>query len=275
MFKINKLLIASVFWVALLSCNQGDNKNKFRFAFVTVNDSLYKPNDDYKQIIDVWKDYYQKCTNEKLFENAFYLYLQNKVYIGSINNQNELIVNRGTTILDTSNYKNLFNLLENVSSSNCGDTINLLNHLKEDFYNEIIDALNATSEYRNLINDTDTGQMKIKLGAVSNNRLRVDSLIELLDKTKDSSLLHFKDLLLKPENVILGQTIDLFGFSAEFPLKSKLSEQEEKQFEKEVFFNLSTQNDKGSIRLVSNNILRIQINKRYTVLGRFLKLQVN
>ena len=135
MFKVNNLLIARVFCVALLSCNQSDNNSKVRLVLVPVKDSSYKPNDDYKQILAVWKDYYQKCTNEKLFENAFYLYLQNKVYIGSINNQNELIVNKGTTILDTSNYKNLFNLLEIISSSNCGDTINLLNHLKENFYN--------------------------------------------------------------------------------------------------------------------------------------------
>ena len=64
----------------------------------------------------------------------------------------------------------------------------------------------------------------------------------------------------------------MLGFNAEFPLKMKLSARQEMQLKKGVSYNLSTSGNKVNIVLFSNN-LRIQINKRYTVLGKFLKLK--
>ena len=76
-----------------------------------------------------------------------------------------------------------------------------------------------------------------------------------------------------PRNALLAQTIDVMGFSAEFPLKGKLSDQQKKQLGKEVYINPENAMEYGSILLLPNNNLRIQINKRYTVLGRFLQLR--
>src|SRR5439155_11399424 len=135
--------------VAFVSCNT-NGKGKTQLTFVSVSDSLYKHNDDYKQTLSLWKNYYKQCTNENLFTNAFYLQLQSKVYIGSINNDHEMDVNKGIHILDTSNYKNIFNLLSVENSANCHDTINLNNNLKTDFYSEVITALNASPEYKGL-----------------------------------------------------------------------------------------------------------------------------
>jgi hypothetical protein len=95
----------------------------------------------------------------------------------------------------------------------------------------------------------------------------------MLSTTHDSSLIRFKELLLKPENALLAQTVEVLGFSAEFPLKMNLSTTQVTQLAKEFFFNINSSTDTGSIILLSNNNLRIQINKRYTVLGRFLKLK--
>jgi hypothetical protein len=269
----NKIKLIAFFCIAVgfAGCNPGSKETRLKFE--SISDSLYKPDDNYKQALLLWKDYYEQCMNEQLFANAFCLQLQNKVYIGSINNQQEMDVNKGIHLLDTSNYKNIFNLLAVINSANCGDTMKLNNHLKKEFYNEVENALGASPEYKSLAAIIDTGQMKIKIGTVFNTILRPDSLISLLNRTQDSSLIRFKELLLKPENVILAQTVDIFGFSAEFPLKTKLSDQQKKQFEKEIFFTLDMSNDKGSIILLPNNILRIQVNKRYSVLGRFLKLK--
>ena len=98
-------------------------------------------------------------------------------------------------------------------------------------------------------------------------------MISLLNRTKDSSLIRYKELLLKPENALLAQTVDILGFTAEFPLKTKLSASQEKQLAKQVSFTVNGSNENGSIMLLSNNNLVIKINKRYSVLGRFLKLK--
>jgi len=210
--------------------------------------------------------------NEQLFPDAFYLQLQDKVNIGSINNEQERDVNKKINILDTSNNKNIFNLFAIVNSSNCSDTIHLNGPLKKDFYREVVNALSISPGYKELPAAIDTGQMKIKIGVAFNNTLRLDSLINLLNRTQDSSLIHFKDLLLLPENALLAQTVDILGFSAEFPLKMKLSAQQKQQLEKGISFDMNTSNDNVRLALLSDNV-HVQVNKRYSVLGRFLKLK--
>ena len=272
MFKNTNLFIVYFICVAFVSCNIA-GVEKTKLTLVPISDTLYKPNNDYQQTVLLWKNYYEQCINGKLFPDAFYLQLQSKLYIGSINNEHEIDVNKGIHILDTSNYRNIFNLLAVVNSGNCHDTFSLNNHLKKDFYDEVVAVLNASSEYKNLVSVLDATQMKIKIGSVYSTELRTDSLVDLLNRTQDSALIRFKELLLKPENALLGQTVEMVGFSAEFPLSSKLSAAQEKGLTKEVFFDINNSNENAGIMLLSNNNLHIQINKRYTVLGRFLKLK--
>ncbi len=272
MFMENKLFIGYFICAALLSCNLG-SKEKTKLILMPVSDSLYNSNDAYKQNLSVWRSYYEKCMQGQLFQNAFYLQLGNKVNIGSINNAHELNVNSGARLLDTSHNKNIFNLLSIVKWNNCNDTINLNDKLRVDFFSEVVNALNASPEYKSLVTIIDAKQMSIKLESIGIDTLVNDSLINLLSTTHDSSLIHFKELLLKPENALLAQTVEVLGFNAEFTIKKKLSMKEEKQLAKGIFFNVNSSNDRVGILLLSNNKLHIQVNKRYTVLGGFLKLK--
>jgi hypothetical protein len=272
MFSNPRLSILCFICAALFSCNM-NTKEKTNLSFVSISDSLYKSNDEYKQNLAVFKNYYEKCANEQLYPDVFYLELQKKMYIGSINNEHELVVNKGINVLDTSNGKNVFDLLAVISSSNCSDTISLNSNMRKVIYADVVAALNTLPEYKNLSAIIDTVQMKLRIGTVYNSTLRSDSLISLLNRTQDSSLIQYRQLLLTPGNALLAQTIDVMGFSAEFPLKGKLSGLQKKQLGKEVYVNPEGATEYGSILLLPNNNLRIQINKRYTVLGRFLQLR--
>ncbi len=272
MFNNNRLFILCFICVALLSCNM-NTREKAKLSFISVSDSVYKSSDEYKRDLAVFKKYYEKCANEQLYPDVFYLDLQQKMYIGSINNEQELVVNKGINVLDTSKGKNIFDLLAVISSSNCDDTISLNSNMRTVIYTDVINALNSLPEYKSLSTVIDTVQMKLKIGTVYNTTLRTDSLISLLDRTQDSSLIRYKQLLLMPRNALLAQTIDVMGFTAEFPLKGKLSNQQKKQLVKEVYISPEGANEYSSILLLPNNNLRIQINKRYTVLGRFLQLR--
>ena len=270
MLNKNNYLILFCICMAVTGCNQGSKEPKLKFE--SISDSLYHPDDNYKQALFIWTHYYEKCMNEQLFPDAFYLQLQDKVNIGSINNEQERDVNKKINILDTSNNKNIFNLFAIVNSSNCSDTIHLNGPLKKDFYREVVNALSISPGYKGLTAVVDTAQMKIKIGATFNNTLRPDSLISLLTRTQDSSLIRFKELLLLPENALLAQTVDIFGFSAEFPLKMELSAQQKQQLDKGVSFDMNMSGDNVRLSLLSD-IVRVQVNKRYSVLGRFLKLK--
>ena len=271
MCKRNRLFVLLCICAASAGCREAGHVSKL--SFETISDSLYKPAGNYKQSLIIWKDYYVHCMNQQLFPDAFYLQLQDSINIGTINNEHELDVNKGINILDTSNGKNIFNLLAVLNSSNCSDTINLNSDLKKEFYTEVIKTINASPEYKNLAAVLEPGQMKIVLGTVVSNTLRPDSLISLLNRTVDPSLIHFKELLLEPENVLLAQTIELIGFTAEFPVNGKLNDQQKKKFEKEVYFNTEPSIGNNSIVLLPDNHLRLLINKRFTVLGQFLKLK--
>jgi len=271
MFPKNNLIVFFCICVAIVGCNTGSKQPRVKFE--TVSDSLYKPDDNYKQNLIIWKNYYEQCMKEQLFTDAFYLQLQDKLNIGSINNEHEMDVNKGIHILDTSNNNNIFNLLAFINSNNCGDTIHLNNNLRISFYDEVVKALDSSPEYKNLTANFDSLLMTIKIGTVYSTALRPDSLISILNRTKDSSLMYFKELLLRPENALLAQTVDILGFSAEFPLKTRLPASQEKQLAKKVSFTVDGSNENGSIMLLSNNTLFIKINKRYSVLGRFLKLK--
>jgi hypothetical protein len=272
MFNNYRLFILCFISGTLLCCNM-NTREKIKLGFVSVSDSLYKSNDEYKQNLAVFKKYYEDCANEQLYPDVFYLDLQQKMYIGSINNEQELVVNKGINVLDTSNGKNIFDLLAVISSSNCYDTISLNSNMRKIIYVDVVNALNTLPEYKSLSTIIDTVQMKLRIGTVYNTSLRTDSLISLLNRTQDSSLIRFKQLLLMPRNALLAQTIDVMGFTAEFPLKGKLSGQQKKQLAKEVYISPLGATEYSSILLLPNNNLRIQINRRYSVLGRFLQLR--
>jgi hypothetical protein len=257
--------------VGFAACTE--KKKQSSLHFETVNDSLYKPDDNYKQGLAIWKQYYEHCMNQPLFADAFFLQLQDKINIGSINNAQATDITRGLKILDTANNQNLFHLLAIMNSANCSDTIQLSSHLRKDFYSEITKLLNAPGGYNSLVASLDSTQLSVRAGAIYYDALRPDTLINMLNRSSDSSLIQYKELLLAPENVLLAQTVDMIGFSAELPLKVKLASELDIQLKKGISYNLNSSNDKINIVLLPNNKLRMQINKRYTVLGKFLKLK--
>ena len=85
--------------------------------------------------------------------------------------------------------------------------------------------------------------------------------------------MRFKQLLLTPGNVLLGETVEVLGFKAEFPLKAEMSSMTRKELAKGIFFNLNKHGDNVRLQLLSNGDLRVQLNKRYSVLGKFLRLK--
>ena len=269
---IDRLTSCCIIFILFVACNGHSTQPKLKFE--PVSNDVYSPNENYRNVFSAWKDYYLHCTNQQLFSDAFYLQLQDRVYIGSINNQHAIDVNKGIVVFDTSNkYGNVFNLLSIKNAFNCYDTITLSGNLKTSFYNELIGALSASAEYKSLASAIDTAQMKIRITTLYTIALMPDKLIELLSTTKDSSLHRFKELLLTPGNVLLAQTVDIFGFIAEFSPKTKLSRTQQNDLAKERFFDLSNSRDNASIILLSNNNLRVQLNKRYSVLGKFLQLK--
>ena len=272
--KKDSVLIFSFFFFGICGCTSTSKPPKLRFEVVTS--SAYSPNNDYRQSLLEWKRYYQRCTNDSLFADAFNLQLQDQVYIGSINNRTGIDINKGTLLFDTSrHFVNVFKLLSIQNAFNCYDTMDLAGNLKASFYNQVVEGLNASPGYTTLAAKMDSSQMKIRVNTLYTIGLVPEKLIELFNTTKDTSLIHFKELLLQPGNVLLAQTVEILGFSADFPLKNKLSPAKQEQLTKGVNFSLKNQADNASLILLANNNLRIQLNKRYTVLGKFLQLMSN
>ena len=115
--------------------------------------------------------------------------------------------------------------------------------------------------------------MKIRINTLYTIELIPEKLVQLFDTTKDTSLIRFKELLMKPGNVLLGETVEILGFTSDFPLQVRLSPAQQQQFTKGVYFQLNGSGDNASVILLANNDLRIQLSKRYTVLGKFLQLK--
>jgi hypothetical protein len=274
MLKKDNLLIFCVTCVITAGCKSTSTSPKLKFE--PVNSAVYAPNDDYKQALSQWKRYYNHCTSEPLFSNAFYLQLQDQIYIGSINSRQGIDINKGTLLLDTGrHFANVFKLLSIQNAFNCYDTMALVGTLKQSFYNEVIECLNASPGYAGLTTVIDTTKMKVGVSTLYTIELIPAKLIDLLDTTKDTTLIRFKELLLKPGNVLLSETVEVLGFTADFAFKEKLSRERQTQFIKGVYFNLSGSGNNASLILLANNNLRIQFNKRFTVLGKFLQLMDN
>jgi hypothetical protein len=274
MAKKDIVIIFSFLLLIIGGCTTTTKPGKLKFESVTS--SVYSPNEDYRQSLSQWKTYYQHCTNEQLFPDAFYLQLQDRVYIGSINNRQGIDINKGIILLDTSrHFENVFKLLSIQNAFNCYDTMTLVGNLRTSFYDEIINGLNVSPGYKSLAMKIDSSEMKVRINTLYTIELIPEKMIELFNTTKDTSLIRFKELLLRPGNVLLAESVEILGFSADFPLKIKLSSTEEQQLTKGVNFRLTNSTDNASLILLANDNLRMQLNKRYTVLGRFMQLMNN
>jgi hypothetical protein len=266
---LKKITSSFFYCIVLISvgCNQGV-KNK-KIVYVAISDSSYRHDSSYEQSFRQWKKVYEECMNYQLFPNAIYMGLQEKVSVGSINNKLAQNVNAGISVLDTTYSKNLFNLFSVIGTSNCYSKINLNKNLQNEFYSELKRVLNQLKQYQYLNDLIDTTQMTFRITTLLDNSILPDSLVSMLQRTKDTSLLHFKELLLTPGNALLIHDAMIFGFIGEFPVRKKLPAIDEKKFNDEVFFNFGNRDETGSIKLLPNYHLKVSINKYYTVFGEF------
>src|SRR2546423_6297226 len=119
----------------LLGCNEAI-KNK-KIVYEAVSDSLIKHDSNYEQNFLQWKKVYENCMGYQLFQNAFYMGLQGRINVGSINNISATNINGKTTIIDTTFSKIFFDLISFIGSSNCYSKINLTENLQNEFYSEL------------------------------------------------------------------------------------------------------------------------------------------
>jgi len=269
-FCMLKKITSSLFYCIVLisvGCHEGV-KNK-KIVYVAISGSSYRPDSSYEQNFLQWKKVYEDCMNYQLFPNAIYMGLQQRINVGSINNRSAQNVNGQTSIVDTIYSRKLFNLFAVIGASNCYSKINLNENLQNQFYSELKKGLNQLKQYSYLADLIDTSQMTFTVTTIADNSILPDSLVSTLQTTKDTSLLHFKRILLAPGNALLTHVTMIFGFESEFQLRKKLSITDEKKFNDEVFFNFDNRFETGNIKLLPNHHLKVHINKYYTVFGEF------
>ena len=155
------------------------------------------------------------------------------------------------------------------NSANCFSKINLNKNLQDSFYNELIRNLKKAGDYRFLSDMVDSNQIVFKIGTMIDYSLRPDSLVSLLQRTKDSSLIYFREILTTPGNGILARVAMIFGFDAQFHLKRELSSEEESKLKNEVFFKLGNHGENGNIQLLPDQDIKVVIYKNFIVFGEF------
>jgi hypothetical protein len=273
MFKRESQFLLVLFCIVTFArCHTAPEKKAIHFEVLEagpVNDSLSAHRPNYREDFIQWKSVYEQCMHDTLFPNAFYLGLQNRVGIGSISNQVVQNVNREITILDTSGKSDIFNILAVNNSANCFSKINLNKNLQDTFYNELNRNLKSAGDYSYLSGLMDTSQIIFNVSALIDFAIRKDSLVSLLQRTKDSSLLYFRQILTTPGNVLLVRAVMIFGFDAQFHLKKRLSPGEEGKLKNVVYFKLGDHGEKGIIQLLPDDNVKVVINKNYTVFGEF------
>jgi hypothetical protein len=104
--------------------------------------------------------------------------------------------------------------------------------------------------------------------------IRPDTLVSILGRTQDSSLLEFKRILTTPGNALLIRAGMIFGFDSEFHLKRNLTPAEQEKYKNEVSFTSVTNGAKGTIKLLPNQNMRINIVRNYTVFGQFFMFKI-
>ena len=234
-----------------------------------ISDSLSAHMPDYPNDLKQWKSVYAACLHDSVFPNAFYLGLQTNLGIGGISNQYVRNINKEITVLDTSAKGNLFDILAINKSGNCFSKINLNKSLQDEFFNELVRNLRTTADYAYLADQIDSNQISFNIPALIDYSIRPDTLVAILGRTQDSSLLEFKRILTTPGNALLIRAGMIFGFDSELHLKRKLTASEKEQFKNEAFFTSDAERGKGNIRVLPNQNLRINIVRNYTVFGQF------
>ena len=255
-----------------MRCHSAPEKKEMHFEVLDVgivNDSLSAHQANYKENFNIWKAVYEQCMHDSLFPNAFYLGLQHNLGIGSISNQTAQNINSPITVLDTSGKSDIFDIIAVNNSANCFSKINLNKDLQDSFYKELIRSLKNAGYYSYLSDLVDTNQITFKIGTLIDIAIRADSLVSLLQRTKDSSLLIFRQILTTPGNALFVRAGMIFGFDAQFHLKRKPTPEEVGKFKNEIFIKLDDKGDKGSIQLLPDQSLKVVVNKNYTVFGQF------
>jgi hypothetical protein len=273
MIKASKQFAGFIFCISIIAgCHTTPEKTGLHYeAFdaSVINDSIAAHLANYKNDFQVWKAVYESCLHDTLFPNAFYLGLQDKVGISSICNQREPNLNKQIMVLDTSAKGNIFDLLLVNNSANCFSKINLNKNLQDNFYIELMKNLKNAGEYKFISDLVDTNQIVFKITTLIDYSLRPDSLISLLQRTKDSSLIYFREILTTPGNGLLARVAMIFGYEAQFHLKRKLSAEEESKLKNEVFFKLGDHGENGNIQLLPDQNIKFVVNKNYIVFGEF------
>ncbi|HEV3224786.1 MAG TPA: hypothetical protein VGZ90_18025 [Puia sp.] len=273
MLKTARLFIGFLFCLGLFeTCSNAPEKAGLHYEALDageLNDSLSIHLANYKDDFGQWKTVYEHCMNDTLFHNAIYLGLQDKIGISSICNQTELNLNKQIMVLDTSANGNIFDLLSVNNSANCFSKINLNKNLQDVFYRELIRNLKNAGDYKFLSDLVDTNQIVFKISTMIDYSLRPDSLISLLQRTKDSSLIYYRQILITSGNGLLARVAMIFGFEVQFHLKRKLSSEEAGKLKNQFFFRLGDHGERGNIQLLPEQNIKAIINKNYIVLGEF------
>ncbi len=260
-------VFAIVAIATMVACNTADQK--IPISYKVLGDSVYTGDSNYRRDFQRWKKIYEDCTRDSLFKNALYLGLQGNYFIGSISNRSSMNVNGRFSLLDTTNYGQLFKILTTNKSINCYSPLQLEAGMRIEFYKEIMKVLDRFDEYRFLKNDVDSSRLTIQITSLVDNNLVPDSVLSLLNHSSDTALVHFREKLTVTGNVLLVRTVMITGFYTQLPLSKKLSPDEHTKLAQEVFFKPDDQGNNASIKLVSENTVRITVNKYYTVLGQF------
>ena len=273
MIKASKQFVGFIFCISIIAaCHTTREKIELHYEVLDaqiINDSLINHFSNYKDDLNQWKAVYEQCMHDTLFPNAFYLGLQDKIGISSICNQRAFNLNKQITVLDTSAKGNIFDILSVNNSANCFSKINLNKNLQDSFYNELVRNLKKAGDFRFLSDLVDTNQIVFKISTMIDYSLRPDSLVSLLQRTKDSSLIYFREILTTSGNGILARVAMIFGFDAQFHLKRKLSSKEAGKLKNEVFFTLGDHGENGNIQLLTDQDIKAVINKNYIVFGEF------
>ncbi len=271
--SIRRIAFALISCVIFLQCSSKDPEEPvIHYEVVNaglVNDSLSSHLPSYKDDLQIWKSVYNDCLHDSVFPNAFYLGLQTNLAIGGISNQSIRNINKQITVLDTSSNGNLFAVLAIYKSGNCYSKINLNKSLQNEFYRELVSKLSASAEYAYLVDLIDSTQISFNIPTMTDYSIRPDTLVSILSRTKDSSLLEYKRILTTPGNAILIRAGMIFGFDSEFYLKRNLTPAEQKKFKTQAYFTLGTNGGKGSIKILPNQHLKINVVGYYTVFGQF------
>jgi hypothetical protein len=270
---IRHIAFAFCCFTTFLQCNsKGSEAPNIHYEIVNsgmVSDSLSAHLPSYPDDLKHWKSVYADCLHDSVFPDAFYLGLQTNLGIGGISNQYVRNINKQITVLDTSAKGNLFDILAIYKSGNCFSKINLNKSLQDEFYRELISKLSASADYAYLADLIDSNQISFNIPTMTDISIRPDTLVSILGRTKDSSLLEFKRILTTPGNALLVRAGIIFGFDSELRLKRNLTPAEQEKFKNEVSFTSGINGGRGSIKSLPNQNLRINIVRYYTVFGQF------